>query len=228
MIGVIVPAHDEEALIGRALQALRVAAAHEDLAGEEVRVLVVLDACTDMTGEIARAFGVDCLSIDAHNVGMARAAGAQALIDRGARWLAFTDADSRVAPCWLSRQVSMGSDAVCGVVEVDDWSPFTDDQRRAYEADYHDMDGHAHVHGANFGLRTETYQRAGGFLPLACHEDVALVRRLEALGACIAWTNAVRVVTSARLAGRAPNGFAAVMDACVRGLPQAGLTPFSS
>jgi glycosyltransferase involved in cell wall biosynthesis len=213
VIGVIVPAHNEATLIGRALEALRVAAAHEGLGGEEVQILAVLDACSDQTGEIAGILGIECVSINARNVGLARAAGAKTLIDRGARWLAFTDADSKVDPCWLSQQLALRSEAVCGVVEVDDWSSFTDEQRRAYELSYCDAEGHSHIHGANLGVCAKAYQLAGGFPPTTCDEDIALVTRLQSLGASIAWTNSVRVWTSARLTARAPNGFAAVMNA---------------
>ena len=212
MIGIVVPAHDEEVLIGRALTALKIAAAQRELDAEEVRILVVLDACRDATGEVARDLGIDCLAIEARNVGIARAAGAQALIERGARWLAFTDADSTVAPSWLSRQLALRSEAVCGVVEVDDWSGYSTEERRVYEAGYLDAEGHRHIHGANLGVCSKAYQRAGGFPPLSSREDVALVHRLAALGARIAWTNTVRVLTSARRIGRAPEGFSTFMQ----------------
>lgn len=208
MIGAVVPAHNEEALIGRALTALRRAARHPDLRGEEVRIVVVLDACTDRTADIALASGVQCLAIEARNVGIARAAGAQALIEQGARWLAFTDADSVVAPGWFSRQLALRSEAVCGVVEVGDWTGFTAAERAAYEGGYTDADGHRHIHGANLGVSVSAYRQAGGFPQLCTREDVALVERLQALGVRIAWTNTVRVVTSARQDGRAPEGFA--------------------
>ncbi|MFX1679922.1 glycosyltransferase [Mitsuaria sp. CC2] len=211
MIGAIVPAHDEEALIGRALKALQVAAEHPDLQGEEVRILVVLDSCGDRTGEVARAFGVQCLTVDARNVGFARAAGAKTLIEQGARWLAFTDADSVVAPCWFARQLALRSEAVCGVVEIDDWAGFTHEERAAYEGGYNDSDNHRHIHGANLGVSAIAYQQAGGFPNLCTREDVAFVDRLCALGMRIAWTNTVRVVTSARQDGRAPDGFSAHM-----------------
>ncbi|WP_416760364.1 glycosyltransferase [Roseateles sp. So40a] len=211
MIGAVVPAHDEEALIGRALRALRVAAAHPELLGEEVRILVVLDACRDRTGEIASRGGAQCLSVDARNVGIARAAGAQALIEQGARWLAFTDADSVVAPCWFARQLACRTEAVCGVVEVDDWTGFSAEERTAYERGYVDAEGHRHIHGANLGMSVRAYQEAGGFARLRSREDVELVQRLHALGMRIAWTNTVRVVTSSRQDGRAPEGFASHM-----------------
>ena len=167
MIGVIVPAHDEEALIGRCLDALHVAARDVALEGEAVEILVVLDACSDGTGALVARHGVERIEIDARNVGIARGAGARALIDRGARWLAFTDADSEVDPCWLARQLATCADAVCGVVSLDDWSGLHAEARAAYEAHYTDIEGHLHVHGANLGVSTAAYLEAGGFLPLS-------------------------------------------------------------
>ena len=63
---------------------------HEDLAGEAVRIVVVLDACNDFSGVIARAYGVQTLTLKVRNVGIARATGADLLLAEGARWLAFT------------------------------------------------------------------------------------------------------------------------------------------
>jgi glycosyltransferase involved in cell wall biosynthesis len=209
MIGVVVPAHDEEALIGRCLAALEAAALHPDLRGEAVEIVVVLDACSDRTQAIAAGRGAACIAVEARNVGVARAAGASALIARGARWLAFTDADSSVTPDWLARQLDTSHDAVCGVVAIDDWSDWSAEARASYEAGYVDADHHRHIHGASLGVSAAAYQRAGGFPPLRCSEDVALVRQLGRLGANIRWTNAVRVHTSARRVARAPDGFAA-------------------
>jgi cellulose synthase/poly-beta-1,6-N-acetylglucosamine synthase-like glycosyltransferase len=61
MIGVIVPAHNEQALLSTCLAALHAAARHADLAGETVRQVVVLDACNDFSGAIAHAYGVETL-----------------------------------------------------------------------------------------------------------------------------------------------------------------------
>ncbi len=212
MIGVVVPAHNEAALIGRCLQALITAAQHPELAGETVEILVVLDACDDETGEVVRALGVGALGVAHRNVGAARAEGAMALIARGARWLAFTDADSVVSPTWLAGQLALRSDAVCGVVQVEDWSDFSLEERRAYEAHYVDAEDHPHIHGANLGVSVAAYLRAGGFPPIRHREDVALVDQLEAAGVRIARTNTVRVTTSPRRLGRAPDGFAGFMS----------------
>ncbi|MCU4117645.1 glycosyltransferase [Variovorax sp. N23] len=210
MIGVVVPAHDEEAHIGDTVAALRVAAAHPALQGEAVEVLVVLDSCNDATGPIARFAGARTVAVDACNVGRARAAGADQLLDEGARWLAFTDADTRVSPEWLLRQLELGVDAVCGSIGVDDWSAHgthADALRAHFARTYTDADGHRHVHGANLGVSAKAYVRAGGFPALACSEDVALVEALKETGARIAWSAAPRVSTSARHDARARGGF---------------------
>jgi glycosyltransferase involved in cell wall biosynthesis len=207
MIGVIVPAHNEQALLSTCLAALRAAARHAGLGGEPVCQIVVLDTCTDFSGAIARAYGVQTLTVRARNVGVARAAGAAMLLAAGARWLAFTDADTRVSAGWLVAQLSLGADAVCGSIAVDDWSTHPDGVREHFRRVYVDADGHRHVHGANLGVSAEAYLRAGGFPPLACSEDVVLVDRLIESGARIAWSAAPRVVTSARSIVRARGGF---------------------
>ncbi len=207
MIGIVVPAHNEEASLARCLAAIREAARDPALAGETVRTIVVLDACTDRSAEIARQCGVETLAIRARNVGIARASGAQRLLEAGVRWLAFTDADSQVSPGWLAAQLSLGADAVCGSISVDDWAAHSQDLRDHFYRTYTDADGHRHIHGANLGVSAHAYLRAGGFAPLACSEDVALVEQLQATGARIAWSAAPRVVTSARYASRARGGF---------------------
>lgn len=210
MIGIVVPAHNEESDIGETVAALRLAAAHPALHGERAEVLVVLDSCLDATGAIARLGGARTLAVDARNVGRARAAGADRLLSEGARWLAFTDADTRVSPEWLVRQLELGADAVCGSIGVDDWSmhgTYADALRGHFARTYTDADGHRHIHGANLGVSAEAYVRAGGFPALACSEDVALVEALQATGARIAWSAAPRVSTSARHDARARGGF---------------------
>ena len=211
MIGIVVPAHNEAACIGDCLRGLRAAARHPQLRGEEVCIVVALDRCTDGTAAIAQAMGAHVTRGHAGNVGTARAQGADLAIDAGARWLAFTDADTLVAPDWLVMQLAQGREVVCGTVTVDDWHGHSAAVRRQHESSYVDADDHRHVHGANLGVSAAAYQRVGGFLPLSCNEDVALVEALQASGASIAWSAAPRVVTSARQDFRAPGGFGAAI-----------------
>ena len=219
MIGVTIPAHDEEACLGACLDSLLRAACNPALDGEAVLVHVVLDACSDGSLGVVRAFQpqfedaglqLEYAVIAAHRVGAARAAGAHHLLASGARWLAFTDADTRVDRHWLAAQLALDADVVCGSVAVDDWSPHGGDAaalRTHFDSVYQDRDGHRHIHGANLGVSARAYAAAGGFQPVACHEDVLLVQALERLGARFAWTARPRVFTSARTDARARGGF---------------------
>jgi len=234
MLGIVIPAHNESLLIADALAAVMAAARHPGLDGEAVEVAVVLDSCTDTTGVLAARAGARTVSVNARNVGVARAVGAEAMLAVGARWLAFTDADTVVSPSWLVDQLAQEADAVCGSIGVDDWSAHGHQAAELlahFKRTYHDVDGHRHIHGANLGVSAEAYRRAGGFRHLACSEDVALVQALEATGARIAWSAKPRVVTSARRDARAKGGFAdALLGALANSLavvapPGAALAP---
>jgi len=222
MLGVVVPAHDEEEHIGACLESVRIASRCPRLNGEKVLIVVALDACTDQTLRIARSWGASVVSVDCRNVGIARAAGARHALDAGARWLAFTDADSIVGPEWLSAQLELRSDAVCGTIEVRDWGEYGERLRQHHVATYTDADGHRHIHGANLGVTARAYENVGGFRPLVSSEDVALVEALRDTGASIAWSAAPRVVTSARRRYRAPGGFGETLARVDRQLASAG------
>lgn len=218
MIGIVIPAHNEEKSIAVAVGAAAAAARHPDLRGEPVEILVVLDTCEDLTGVRACQHGAHTLSVRGRNVGFARAAGAAALLAMGARWLAFSDADTRVAQEWLSHQLSLGADAVCGTVAVEDWSSHGEHAswlRAHFHSTYRDADGHSHVHGANLGVSANAYRRAGGFRHLSCSEDQHLVNALVSSGARVAWSAKPRVVTSARNDVRVHGGFASHLNEAV-------------
>lgn len=224
MIGIVIPAHNEELYLDACLRAARVAAADPALHGETVHITVALDSCSDgsraiverhaalaaMSAPAGGACFIDCLCVDARNVGITRAAGARHLLERGARWLAFTDADTEVSPQWLSAQLRLDVDVVCGTVAVRDWTPHRHNAEllcQHFHHSYTDADGHQHIHGANMGVSADAYLRAGGFEPLTCSEDVALVSALQRSGARFAWSAAPRVTTSARTDTRARGGF---------------------
>jgi glycosyltransferase involved in cell wall biosynthesis len=214
VLGVVVPAHDEQDLLGACLDALARAArwvADRAL----VRTVVVLDACRDRTADVARAHGVETVTIGDHCVGRARDAGARALLDGGGRragWLATTDADSRVPPDWLLGQLeswARPADARVGAVYVEDWSEHAAGARHWF-ADVYDVAGdpHPHIHGANLGVRAAAYRACGGFAGLTTGEDVALVAALDAAGFAVHRTRRSPVLTSGRRIARAQEGFA--------------------
>ena len=215
---VVVPVHDEAEHLPACLEALAVARGRVP-AGVDVRVVVVLDRCTDGSVEIAAARGdVEVVAVDAGTVGRARAVGADVLL-AGATpsrvWLASTDADSVVPPTWLSHHLAVarsGAGMLLGTVEAD---PAGVGARRhaAWSAGYVRTDGHPHVHGANLGVRGDVYLASGGFPPLPAHEDVWLSRAVDAAGHRVVRSAAHAVTTSGRLRGRTPEGFATYLAA---------------
>lgn len=206
MIGIVIPAHNEEQYLDQCLDAALRAAAHPEL-NESVRILVVLDNCCDGSTSIAANYPVDTLAINAHNVGLARAVGVEWMLSHGARWIACSDADSRVAPDWLVQQRDLNVDMVCGTVHIADWGDLGEAVQARYEDAYLACDGHRHIHGANLAFSAACYRRTGGFKALPVDEDVQLVGAFERIGARIAWSCLPQVYTSARLDCRAPGGF---------------------
>ncbi len=227
MIAVIVPAHNEAEHIDACLASIQHAALHPVLRDEAVQCFVALDDCSDRTGFIAQRRGAALVVLRENNVGAARALGSRAAVAAGARWLAFTDADTVVAPDWLAAQLELRAEAVCGTVRVGDWRDRGAGVREHHDAAYNHDDGHRHVHGANLGVSTAAYVRAGGFAALVCNEDVALVGALRDAGVSIAWSSRPRVWTSARRDFKAPEGFGARLQRIERELARRASKPAS-
>jgi glycosyltransferase involved in cell wall biosynthesis len=92
MISFIVPAHNEQSCIGRTLKAIHAAAGPTD---EPYEVIVVDDASTDSTAEIARQHNATVLSVSHRQIAATRNSGGR--VARGER-LFFVDADTSVNP----------------------------------------------------------------------------------------------------------------------------------
>jgi glycosyltransferase involved in cell wall biosynthesis len=221
-VGVVVPARDEEALLPGCLASVR-AAADQLPPGVEVVIVVAADRCTDATTRIASETAVDDgrLRVVVGSWGCAGGArwAATDLVrrllvhhDPRRTWLASTDADSVVSRGWLTGQLLMaadGWDAVAGTVAI----PTAAAPLRArFEARYPvDPDRpHPYVHGANLGVRASAYTAVGGWgSDVATGEDQRLWDALHATGHRMCASPDLHVVTSPRLHGRAPDGFAA-------------------
>lgn len=167
-VTVVVPAHEEEALLGRCLESM--ARAGRLLAAQRPEVVttttVVLDRCTDGSARIAAAAGVQVLAVAAGGPGAARALGVElavsspgprrASLDDAQRiWVACTDADSAVPEDWLIHHVCVadaGHDLLVGAVQPD-----PDDLDAStlvrWWARHRLSEGHTHVFGANLGVR---------------------------------------------------------------------------
>jgi glycosyltransferase involved in cell wall biosynthesis len=221
-VAVVVPAANEERLIGQCLGSVRAARGHlyRSRAGIQVRIVVVVDGCGDATAAITAASGdVQPVMITAGSVGAARRAGASAALASAGPaselWLANTDADSEVPVNWLTSMVTearLGTHVVLGTVTP---GPGLAPAARAEWASRHHLrDGHPHVHGANFGIRGDAYLALGGWQPLATGEDADLARRAALAGHLrISRTASIPVMTSVRRDGRAPRGFSGYLRA---------------
>ncbi len=91
MLSFVIPAHNEEFEIRNSIDSIHAAATH---AGEPYEVVVVDDASTDRTVEIATAGGARVVSIHRRQIAAARNAGARAA---QGNVLFFVDADTRIA-----------------------------------------------------------------------------------------------------------------------------------
>ena len=98
-VSIIVPAYNEEFLLGATIRALQsgVAALHVP-----AEIIVVDDGSTDRTAEIAREEGARVISVHLRHIAAARNAGARAA---AGDLLVFVDADTIVPPLVLKRAV---------------------------------------------------------------------------------------------------------------------------
>ena len=121
MISFIIPAHNEEAWVGRSISAIR--SALESI-GEQYEIIVVDDASSDATASIARQQGAQVVRVEHRQIAATRNAGArQAQGDI----LFFVDADTLVnAPAIQSALCSIRAGAVGGgcVPRFEGWLPW--------------------------------------------------------------------------------------------------------
>lgn len=92
MYSIVIPAHNEEAVIGQTLRTLFTSAAALDA---EFEVIVVDDASTDRTAAIASELGARVVSVNLRKISAVRNAGAR---EAHGDVLIFVDADTLVSP----------------------------------------------------------------------------------------------------------------------------------
>jgi glycosyltransferase involved in cell wall biosynthesis len=90
-ISVIVPAFNEEKLLGASLAEIKSAATAFAVRGWEFELVVCDNNCTDRTAEIAQAAGAKVVFEPVNQIGRARNCGAAAA---AGDWLVFVDADT--------------------------------------------------------------------------------------------------------------------------------------
>src|SRR5689334_13119115 len=92
LISFVIPAWNEESLLGPTLERLSVARGH---LADTSEVIVVDDCSTDRTVEIARQHGAKVVSVDHRQISATRNAGAR---EARGDLLIFIDADTLVTP----------------------------------------------------------------------------------------------------------------------------------
>ena len=113
MLSFIVPAYNEELELPSTIAAIRAAAA---AANQDYELIVVDDASTDATAELARRAGAQIVSINRRQIAAARNAGAK--VARG-EILFFVDADTRINTAHIVDAVAALRDgAVAGSARV--------------------------------------------------------------------------------------------------------------
>ncbi len=204
---VIVCAYNEERFLGACLQSLLKQSRHPD------QIIVVNNASTDRTGEIARSAGSRVVVIDEPRKGLvvARETGRRAALGDV---LAYVDADCRAPLDWLEKLATVFEGptppvAVTGPYRFYDWDLAGRVLIKMYDwslapathflAQYVLGIG-ALLYGGNFAVTKEALERIGGFdTSIEFHgEDTNLARRVSRVGrvrlkpSCYVFTSARR------------------------------------
>ncbi|MGE7413328.1 glycosyltransferase [Methylobacterium tarhaniae] len=241
---VAVPVRNEVDRIGACLRAL---AAQDGIGADALGIVLFLNNCTDGTAQAVAALAPDLrlpLRVIARDREGAHAGWARReAMEAAAAWLEetapdgvilTTDADSRVPPDWVARNLAAlarGADAVAGrfVLDAAEAARLPDALHArgrlegAYEALLVALEAaidpvahdpwprHATRSGASLAVCLPAYRAAGGMPALPAGEDRAFVAALARAEARVRHAPDIVVVTSGRLDGRAPGGAADTM-----------------
>lgn len=220
---VVVPAHNEAGLIAKCLDSL---AGQTD---QDFQLVVIDNASTDATHSVVEAWmsrhpGVrsHLVSEDRKGTGAAADTGFRFAIERGADWVARTDADCLVAADWVEnvRMGTSGSDMLGGKIRArtDDvnltwferaYIPVTVTAARLFGKLRPSNRGaqyrcpYVMCVGNNLAVAASVYEASGGFPRLAIEElsipnDRALVNRVRTVSALVYYAPKMIVYNSAR------------------------------
>ncbi|MGL5835227.1 MAG: glycosyltransferase [Waterburya sp.] len=142
--------------------------------------------------------------------------------------IASTDGDTRVSSTWIAAtlaEINNGADAVGGRIitnssernKLDQNTKlyflrhlrygYLNSQLEAYlDPGFEPLTRHHHHYGASLAVTAQMYAKVGGLPPLRSSEDVALYDALKRVDARFRHSPMVKVITSARLIGRAEAG----------------------
>lgn len=177
MISVITPAHNEEQFIEKSLCSVRAAAKEVT---EVVEHIVVLNRCTDKTGEIAKRHGAKVIVEDSKNLSRIRNKGAEA--SKG-DIVVTLDADSQMTPNMLvevKKKLDSGIFIGGGVKILPERISFGIIFSLAVVAPFVLWHG---VSAGMFWCLKKDFDAIGGFdESLACIEDIDFGNRLKRYG----------------------------------------------
>ena len=177
MISVVTPAHNEELFIGKCLCSVGAAAKEISV---EVEHIVVLNRCTDATGEIVNKFGARVLIENSRNLSRIRNKGAEA--SKG-DIIVTIDADSRMSANMLAEVLKNLGSGKCiggGVKIVPERISLGILFSLSIVAPFVLWHG---VSAGMFWCLKKDYNAIGGFDEnLACIEDIDFGKRLKKYG----------------------------------------------
>ena len=237
---VAIPVRNEEDRIVACLDAL---ARQVGLGEADLGIVLLLNNCTDGTAAVVVTIDMPWpMRVIIRNDPAASAGWARRIaMDAASAWLAETsvtdgvlltsDADSRVGPDWVARNlaaISAGADLVAGRISLDSDEAASLPERlhargrleAEYEALLIEIDArldpdpgnpwpcHWSKSGATLAVRHAVYRAVGGMPDMATGEDRAFVDTVRSHDFVVRHACDIEVVTSGRLDGRASGGVA--------------------
>ena len=180
-LSIIIPAFNEERLIGRCLEAVSTSLAHNHKPDLTADVIVVDNNSTDRTAHLATQAGARVVFEPVNQIGRARNAGAAAA---AGDWLLFLDADSLLNPELLADILAMieaGKTVGCGSTLAMDGLPWWANGIFHFWRGMSILFGWAA--GALIVCRHDAFRDVGGFpQDLYALEEIQLSKRLKAWG----------------------------------------------
>lgn len=204
----VIPAYNEEALIGKCLESVVAEIAR---AGADAEIFVVNNASTDRTGEIARSFPTVRV-IDEPKKGLVNARDAGFAATEGFELVANIDSDTIVPAGWLDtvfaefardrRLVCLSGPYVYYDMSVGNRflvNMFYGLTWLIYVLNRYILRVGSVVQGGNFIFKREAWQRVGGYDRSIefFGEDTDVAVRLSKVGA-VKWTFGLKMMTSGR------------------------------
>lgn len=192
MLSFIIPAHDEERLIGATLAAIQSSA---QALGESCEVLVVDDASTDRTAAISSEHGARVIRVDHRHIAATRNVGAR---EATGQWLFFIDADTLINADYLRAAIhALRSGAAGGGAAVRLSGRISRSERVLQWMLIHIFRWTGVTPGCSLFCTRSAFDAVGGFdETYFAGEDVAMGRALARYGRLVILKQAV--LTSAR------------------------------